>query len=56
MLFKALSAAVYGIDANIIEVEVDVSGIKINEDRKQARGWSAYALIVRRTIPFPTPD
>ena len=32
MLFKTLSAAVYGIDANIIEVEVDVSGIKLNED------------------------
>src|SRR5262249_56455140 len=32
MLFKALSAAVYGIDANIIEVEVDVSGIKTAED------------------------
>jgi len=26
-----LSAAVYGIDANIIEVEVDVSGVKTNE-------------------------
>jgi magnesium chelatase family protein len=26
MLFKTLSAAVYGIDANIIEVEVDISG------------------------------
>ena len=28
MLYKTLSAAVYGIDASIIEVEVDVSGIK----------------------------
>ena len=28
MLYKTLSAAVYGIDANIIEVEVDVSGVK----------------------------
>src|SRR5580704_1469434 len=27
MLFKAISAAVYGIDANLIEVEVDYSGI-----------------------------
>ena len=26
MLYKTFSAAVYGIDANIIEVEVDVSG------------------------------
>jgi hypothetical protein len=32
MLYETLSAAVYGIDASIIEVEVDVSGIKANED------------------------
>jgi magnesium chelatase family protein len=32
MLFKTLSAAVYGIDANIIDVEVDVSGMKLGED------------------------
>ena len=32
MLFKALSAAVYGIDAHIIDVEVDYSGIKTLED------------------------
>ncbi len=32
MLFKARSAAVYGIDANIIEVEVDFSGVKQKED------------------------
>jgi len=32
MLYKTLSAAVYGIDASIIEVEVDVSGIRTNED------------------------
>jgi magnesium chelatase family protein len=32
MLFKALSAAVYGIDANIIDVEVDFSGIKTDKD------------------------
>src|SRR5215470_7450869 len=32
MLFKTLSAAVYGIDANIIEVEVDVSPMKKSED------------------------
>ncbi len=31
MLYKTFSAAVYGIDANIIEVEVDVSGVKLNE-------------------------
>ena len=32
MLFKTLSAAVYGIDANVVEVEVDVSGIRTTED------------------------
>ncbi len=32
MLYKTLSAAVYGIDASIIEVEVDVSPIKSQED------------------------
>ncbi len=32
MLFKTLSAAVYGIDANIIEVEVDVAVIKQGEE------------------------
>src|SRR5207244_1435018 len=32
MLYKTLSAAVYGVDASIIEVEVDVSGIKTPED------------------------
>ena len=33
MHFKALSAAVYGIDAHIIDVEVDFSGIQVAEDR-----------------------
>src|ERR1700685_660232 len=32
MLYKTLSAAVYGIDANIIQVEVDCSGIKMPWD------------------------
>ena len=32
MLYKTLSAAVCGIDASIIEVEVDISGIKTSED------------------------
>jgi hypothetical protein len=32
MLYKTLSAAVYGIEASIIEVEVEVSGIKTMED------------------------
>ena len=29
MLYKTLSAAVYGIDASIIEVEVDISGGRV---------------------------
>ena len=28
MLYKTISAAVYGIDASIIDVEVDVSNVK----------------------------
>jgi magnesium chelatase family protein len=32
MLFKALSAAVYGIDANLIDVEVDFSGAMVEKD------------------------
>src|ERR1700739_1282006 len=32
MLFKALSAAVYGIDANLIDVEVDYSGVVAGKD------------------------
>src|SRR3974390_480326 len=32
MLFKALSSAVYGIDANLIDVEVDLSGVVTDKD------------------------
>ncbi len=32
MLFKALSAAVYGIDAHLIDVEVDFSGAKLEKE------------------------
>src|SRR2546430_3027066 len=32
MLYKTLSAAVYGIDASIIDVEVDVSNVKTKDD------------------------
>jgi hypothetical protein len=32
MLFKVLSAAVYGIDANLIDVEVDYSGVVTEKD------------------------
>src|SRR5712664_3275731 len=44
MLYKALSAAVYGIDANIIEVEVDCSGIKMNEDHFHTVGLPDAAV------------
>jgi Subunit ChlI of Mg-chelatase len=44
MLYKTLSAAVYGIDANIIEVEVDVSGIKMPEDHFHTVGLPDAAV------------
>jgi magnesium chelatase family protein len=44
MLYKTLSAAVYGIDANIIEVEVDVSGIKQKDDRFHTVGLPDAAV------------
>ncbi len=44
MLYKTLSAAVYGIDANIIEVEVDVSSIKMTEDHFHTVGLPDAAV------------
>jgi len=44
VLYKTLSAAVYGIDASIIEVEVDVSGIKTNEDHFHTVGLPDAAV------------
>ncbi len=44
MLFKTQSAAVYGIDANIIEVEVDVSPTKQLEDNFQTVGLPDAAV------------
>src|SRR5213595_127333 len=44
MLYKTLSAAVYGIDANIIQVEVDVSGIKCDEDHFHTVGLPDAAV------------
>ncbi len=44
MLFKALSAAVYGIDANLIEVEVDYSGVVTNEDHFHTVGLPDAAV------------
>ena len=44
MLFKTLSAAVYGIDAHIIDVEVDFSGIQTNEDHFHTVGLPDAAV------------
>jgi Subunit ChlI of Mg-chelatase len=44
MLYKTLSAAVYGIDASIIEVEVDVSSIKTNENHSHTVGLPDAAV------------
>ena len=44
MLFKTFSAAVFGIDANIIEVEVDVSNVKTSEDRFHTVGLPDAAV------------
>jgi magnesium chelatase family protein len=44
MLYKTLSAAVYGVNASIIEVEVDVSGIKQKEDHFHAVGLPDAAV------------
>jgi magnesium chelatase family protein len=44
MLFKALSAAVYGIDASIIDVEVDFSGMKTQEDHFNTVGLPDAAV------------
>src|SRR5215475_10004712 len=44
MLFKTQSAAVYGIDANIIEVEVDVSPARGSEENFQTVGLPDTAV------------
>ena len=44
MLFKAISAAVYGIDAHIIDVEVDFSGIVTAEDHFHTVGLPDAAV------------
>lgn len=44
MLFKTLSAAVYGIDANLIDVEVDYSGVVSNEDHFHTVGLPDAAV------------
>jgi len=44
MLFKALSAAVYGIDANLIDVEVDYSGVVSDQDHFHTVGLPDAAV------------
>src|SRR6202162_1700506 len=44
MLYKTFSAAVYGVNASIIEVEVDVSGIKTTEDHFHTVGLPDAAV------------
>src|SRR5262244_2880378 len=44
MLFKTQSAAVYGIDASIIEVEVDVSAVRAPEENFQTVGLPDAAV------------
>jgi len=44
MHFKAFSAAVYGVDANLIEVEVDYSGVVAQEDHFHTVGLPDAAV------------
>src|ERR1700729_1649102 len=44
MLFTARSAAVYGIDAHIIDVEIDFSNIKLNEEQFHTVGLPDAAV------------
>src|ERR1700750_700642 len=44
MLFTARRAAVYGIDAHIIEVEVDFSNVKLNEEQFHTVGLPDAAV------------
>src|SRR6202451_1761515 len=44
MLYKTLSAAVYGIDANIIQVEIDCSGFKCDQDNFHTVGLADHAV------------
>jgi magnesium chelatase family protein len=44
MLFKARSAAVYGIDAHIIDVEVDFSGVILEKSEFSTVGLPDAAV------------
>jgi magnesium chelatase family protein len=39
MLYQTLSAAISGVDANIIQVQVDCSGIKTDQDHFHTVGF-----------------
>lgn len=53
MLFKALSAAVYGIDANLIDVEVDYSGVVSDQDHFHTVGLPDAAVRESRELTSP---
>ncbi|HET9742706.1 MAG TPA: YifB family Mg chelatase-like AAA ATPase [Terriglobales bacterium] len=44
MLFRTVSAAVYGIDANLIDVEVDVAGFRLEKDNFMTVGLPDAAV------------
>jgi magnesium chelatase family protein len=44
LLYKTYSAAVYGIDANLIEVEVDISPVKLDNDKFSTVGLPDAAV------------
>ena len=44
MLYKTYSAAVFGIDANLIEVEVDISPVKLDNDKFSTVGLPDAAV------------
>jgi len=52
MLYKTLSAAVFRIDANIIQVEVDCSGIKCDQDHFHTVGLPDAAVRESRPCGF----
>lgn len=67
MLYKTLSAAVYGIDASLIEVEVDIAAIKTDKDifttvglpdatvREAASAFAQPSRTAATTFLLPTP-
>ena len=54
MLYKTLSAAVYGIDANLIEVEVDIASIKAEKDTFTTVGLPDATVRETATLEFLT--